>query len=120
LDERIGSDVADGRGRQALGYLSKSTALYDPMFLAHGGFQKGGTGAEDLLPSDAAIFTSLPAIAFPTLSEANGTVFREAQAEGALSYYVATGVGQTVDLTFPAEGNLQTLGLNPQSSPAFP
>src|SRR5581483_7330353 len=82
-------------------------------FLAHGGFQKGGTGAEDLLQPFAAIFTSLPAVRFHALSQQNNTVFREGQAEGALWYYVvnASGVATSVDLTFPTGGNLQSLGL---------
>ena len=106
-----------GAGRQALEYVSKSIALYDAMLVAQGGFQKGGTGAEDLLQSYAAVFTSLPAVRFHALSNQDGTVFREGQAEGVRWYYVvnASGIEKTVNLSFPSSGNLQTLGLKSET-----
>jgi hypothetical protein len=105
-----------GAGRQALEYFSKSVALFDPMFLAHGGFQKGGTGSEELLQPYAAIFTSLPAVRFTTLSQDDNTVFREGQAEGSRWYYLvnSSGYEQTVDVSFPVAGQLRSLGLAPE------
>src|SRR4029077_12263215 len=107
-----------GAGRQALEYLAKSVALYDVMFLAHGGFQKGGTGAEDLLQPWAATFTSLPAVRFDTDSSDDNVVVRSGEAEGALWYYAvnASGVEKKVDISFDSGGSLQTLGMNPQTT----
>jgi hypothetical protein len=88
-------------GYNALEYLARSIALYDPQFIAYGGFQLGPQGMEETVGPFAAAFTSLPAVPFLTLSDQNGVVVRGASAEGCRWLYAvnATPEQRTVDLT---------------------
>jgi len=89
-------------GANALEYLARSIALYDPQFLAYGGFQMGPQGLEETASSLAAAFTSLPAIPFSTIAEQDGVVVRSAKAEGYRWIYVvnATPEERAVHLDF--------------------
>ncbi len=88
-------------GRNALEYLARSVALYDPQMLAYGGYQMGPQGMEDIVRPWAAAFTSLPAVSFATLSQKGGVVVRGATAEGRRWVYAvnATPRQQSVDLS---------------------
>lgn len=90
-----------GGGRNALEYLARSIALYDPQFVAYGGFQMGPQGMEEIVTPFAAAFTSLPAVPFATLSQQEGVVVRGASAEGHRWIYAvnATAQAHTLDLS---------------------
>jgi hypothetical protein len=93
-------------GVNAMEYLARSIALYDPQFLAYGGFQMGTQGLEETVPPLAAAFTSLPAIRFSTIAEQDGVVVRSALAEGFRWIYVvnATPEERSVRLDFAKAG----------------
>jgi hypothetical protein len=87
-------------GRNALEYLARSIALFDPQFIAYGGYQMGPQGVEQTAAPLARAFTSLPAIPFTTLREQDGVVVRGAAAEGFQWTYAvnATPQERSVDL----------------------
>lgn len=105
-----------GGGRAGLEYLARSLALYDARFIAHGGFQVGPQGLEDLLQPFGAVFASLPAVPFETLSAGADVVVRSAIADGVRWLYAVNGTDQPqkVSLRFPADGKLRRLGLSPE------
>ncbi len=89
-------------GRNALEYLARAIALYDPQFVAYGGFQMGPQGVEEMARPLAAAFTTLPAIPFNTLAQKEGVSIRAASVEGYRWLYAvnATPDQRTVDLSF--------------------
>jgi len=102
-----------GAGRNSLEYIAKSVGLYDALFVAHGGFNLGAQGMEDVLQPFAAVFTSLPAKHFKTVYDKDGVVLRSLVSEGKRWTYLvnASAYPQKISIEFVGKGKLQQLGL---------
>jgi hypothetical protein len=100
-------------GRNALEYLARSIALYDPQFVAYGGYQMGPQGLEEIVAPLVNAFTTLPAVPFATLSEKDGMVVRGATVDGRRWLYAvnATVTARTVDLS--SAGGPKAVALKP-------
>jgi len=93
-----------GSGRNALESLARSLALHDTHFLDHGGFSLGPQGLEDLAPSWAAGFNSLPAVDFKTQYDADGVVLRSQEYKGKTWLYLVNATPLEKDLSIVVSG----------------